>query len=78
MKISLSRNGIVNGNGKFDWVDAVIDAVITAGITAMALGVAMTSTGAIYTLVGQMTYIFTVGGQFLTFLALKRKLAIPK
>jgi len=74
----LSRNGKNNEDGSFDWRDAVIDAAITAGITACTSGVAMIATGTLFTTAGLCTFAFTVLGQFFGFLAVKRKLVEKK
>jgi hypothetical protein len=76
--LTLSRNGKNKTNGDFDWRDAMIDAGITAGITATTTGLAMTSTGVIYTPQGQLTLLWTVIGEFLVFLGVKRGLREKK
>jgi len=40
MAIRMSRKGTTNGNGKFDWQDALIDAAISGGITGVTCFVA--------------------------------------
>lgn len=74
----LNRKGKNNLNGSFDWKDALIDALITAGITACTVGVTMTGTGLIYSREGQLTLVFSVLGEFLIFLAVKRGLREKK
>lgn len=69
----LSRNGQTNGNGSFDWRDALIDAAIVAALTFV------TSMGGI-SLVGAETVRVVAGAaiaavtQFFIFLAIKRGL----
>lgn len=70
----LSVKGKNNSNGSFNWADALVDAGISAGISASTSGLSMVATGVIYTSAGQLTLAFTVLGQFLGFLAVKRKL----
>ena len=69
----LSRNGKVNGNGNFNWVDAIIDSAIVAGLAFFSTLLGLMSQGAIGTK-ECITAGITASIQFFTFMAIKRGL----
>ena len=69
----LSRNGKRNGNGNFDWKDALCDAGITAAVTFFTAlgGSGVAELGYVK---GFLVASVAAGGQFFAFLAVKRGL----
>ena len=73
--IRMSRNGLTNSNGTFDWNDALIDAGIAAGVTFFAtvggIGVAGLLDDPVKALIAA---VIAAGGSFFTWLAMKRNI----
>lgn len=76
LKIRMSRNGIMSGNGGFNWEDALIDAGISAGVTFFmtlgGIGIAGLFTDPTKALVAAG---IAAGGAFFSWLAMKRGIA---
>ena len=77
--IKMSRNGVINSNGEFDWNDALIDAGIAAGVTFFTtlggLGVAGLLSNPTKAMVAA---IIAAGGSFFGWLAMKRNISVKK
>ena len=75
--IRMSRAGITNSNGDFDWDDALIDATIAAGVTFFTtlggLGVAGLLDDPTKALLAAG---IAAGGSFFGWLAMKRKITV--
>lgn len=77
--IRMSRNGITNSDGDFDWEDALIDAGIAAGVTFFTtlggLGVAGLLDDPTRAL---LACFIAAGGSFFSWLAMKRNIQVKK
>jgi hypothetical protein len=75
-KIHLSVRGSRTKEGKFDWVNALLDAAIISGMSFFT-GLGALAAGNAITLISIVVLISATGGEFLSILATKRKLT-PK
>jgi len=77
--IRMSRSGITNSDGEFDWEDALIDATIAAGVTFFTtlggLGVAGLLDDPSRALLAAG---IAAGGSFFSWLAMKRNIKVKK
>lgn len=69
----LDHQGRNNPDGSFDWKDALIDAGISAGLGLCSMTGAMLLKGPLSALDVQIVLV-AAAGQFLAFLAMKRKI----
>jgi len=75
----MSRRGILNADGSFDWDDALIDAGIAAGVTFFAtlggIGVAGLFDEPMKACAAAL---IAAGGSFFTWLAMKRNVQVSE
>lgn len=75
----LNRNGKINGNGNFDWSNALADAVIMAGLTFFTTLGGLGATGLLSNpALGFTASIISAGGEFFAILVIKRGLKEKK
>jgi len=73
----MSRNGLTTVNGKFDWNDAIIDALIAAGVTFFATIGGIGASGLLDDPARAiLAASIAAGGSFFAWLAMKRNITV--
>lgn len=78
-QIRMSRNGIKSADGKFDWNDAIIDALIAAGMSFFATLGGLGATGLLDDPVTAILASSIAGGvSFFAWIAMKRGVTVSE